>query len=98
MIYSSPISWSSASTPTPLELYPALAFDRLFHDDVGKADKSVLDAVIEDTRGLRGSVSKSDQQRLDEDLSSVREVEHRIDRAGQARRLRDWRAELTQTG
>ena len=45
MIYSSHISWSSPTTPTPLELYPALAFDRLFRDEVGRADKSVLDAV-----------------------------------------------------
>src|SRR5205085_3362737 len=87
-------SWSSASTPTPLELYPALAFDRLFRDDVGKADKSVLDAVLEDTRGLRNSVSKSDQRRLDEYLSSVREVESRIDRAGKDRRLQGWRPTL----
>src|SRR6185369_2394684 len=79
MIYSSHISWSSATTPTPLELYPALAFDRLFRDEVGRADKSVLDAVIEDARGLRGAVSKDDQRRLDEYLSSVREVEKRID-------------------
>ncbi|HEX5269930.1 MAG TPA: DUF1552 domain-containing protein, partial [Gemmataceae bacterium] len=43
MIYSSHISWSSATTPTPLELYPSLAFDRLFRDEVGKADRSVLD-------------------------------------------------------
>src|SRR5271163_52306 len=48
MIYSSHISWSSSTTPTPLEVYPALAFDRLFRDDVGRADRSVLDAVIED--------------------------------------------------
>src|SRR6516225_8579403 len=82
MIYSSHISWSSATTPTPLELYPALAFDRLFRDEVGKADRSVLDAVLEDARGLRNSVSKSDQRRLDEYLSSVREVEKRIDQAG----------------
>ena len=60
MIYSSHISWNSASTPTPLELYPALAFDRLFRDQTGKTDKSVLDAVIEDTRGLRNTVSQSD--------------------------------------
>ena len=46
MIYSSHISWSSPTTPTPLELYPALAFDRLFRDEVGQADKSVLDAVL----------------------------------------------------
>ena len=32
MLYSSHISWSSPTSPTPLELYPALAFDRLFKD------------------------------------------------------------------
>src|SRR5947209_17966036 len=42
MIYSSHISWSSATTPTPLELYPGLAFDHLFRDENGRADKSVL--------------------------------------------------------
>ncbi len=95
MIYSSHISWSSATTPTPLEVYPALAFDRLFRDEVGKADKSVLDAVIDDARGLRNSVSKSDQRRLDEYLSSVREVEQRIDQAGKAGRLQGWRPTLS---
>ncbi|HQR09428.1 MAG TPA: DUF1552 domain-containing protein [Gemmatales bacterium] len=95
MIYSSHISWSSPTTPTPLELYPALAFDRLFRDEVGKADKSVLDAVIEDTRGLRNSVSQSDRRRLDEYLSSVREVEQRIEDAGKAGRLQGWRPTLT---
>src|SRR5947208_852911 len=94
MIYSSHISWSSATTPTPLEVYPALAFDRLFRDDVSRADRSVLDAVIEDTRGLRNTVSRSDQRRLDEYLSSVREVESRIDRAGKDRRLQGWRPTL----
>jgi hypothetical protein len=94
MIYSSHISWSSPTTPTPLELYPALAFDRLFRDEVGRADKSVLDAVIEDTRGLRNTVSKSDQRRLDEYLSSVREVEQRIDQAGKGGRLQGWRPTL----
>jgi hypothetical protein len=94
MIYSSHISWSTPTTPTPLELYPALAFDRLFRDEVGKADRSVLDAVREDARGLRRAVSKSDQRRLDEYLSSVREVEQRIDRAGKAGRLQGWRPTL----
>src|SRR5882724_10631742 len=95
MIYSSHISWSSPTTPTPLELYPALAFDRLFRDEVGRADKSVLDAVLEDTRGLRNTVSKSDQHRLDEYLSSVREVEQRIEQAGKTGRLQGWRPTLT---
>jgi len=95
MIYSSHISWSSATTPTPLELYPALAFDRLFRDEVGRADKSVLDAVREDANGYKNGVSKSDQRRLDEYLTSVREVEQRIDQAGKAGRLQGWRPTLT---
>src|SRR6185437_16299265 len=66
MIYSSHISWSSPTTPTPLELYPSLAFDRLFRDDVGRADKSVLDAVREDATGFRNKVSPSDRGKLDE--------------------------------
>lgn len=95
MIYSSHISWSSPTTPTPLEIYPALAFDRLFRDNVSRTDRSVLDAVLEDTRGLRNSVSRSDQHRLDEYLSSVREVEQRIYRAGRAGRLQGWRPTRT---
>lgn len=94
MIYSSHISWSSATSPTPLEVYPALAFDHLFRDEVGRADKSVLDAVMEDAGGIRGKVSRPDQHRLDEYLASVREVEQRIDRAGKDRRLQGWRPTL----
>src|SRR4029077_9421416 len=94
MVYSSHISWSSATTPTPLELYPALAFDRLFRDEVGKADKSVLDAVREDATGYKNSVSKADQRRLDEYLNSVREVEQRIEDAGKNGRLQGWRPTL----
>ncbi|HMF17485.1 MAG TPA: DUF1552 domain-containing protein, partial [Gemmataceae bacterium] len=75
MVYSSHISWSSPTTPTPLEVFPARAFDRLFRDDVGRADRSVLDSVMEDTRGFLNQVSRADQRRLDEYLSSVREVE-----------------------
>jgi hypothetical protein len=94
MIYSSHISWSSPTTPTPLELYPALAFDRLFRDEPGRADKSVLDAVREDAAGFRNKVSQADRRRLDEYLSSVREVEEKISRAGQAGRLEGWRPTL----
>jgi hypothetical protein len=95
MIYSSHISWSSATTPTPLELYPALAFDRLFRDEVGKADRSVLDAVREDAAGYRNTVSLSDRHRLDEYLTSVREVERQIELAGKGGRLQGWRPTLS---
>ena len=94
MVYSSHISWSSPTTPTTLELYPALAFDRLFRDEPDRADRSVLDAVLEEATSLRGRISNSDQRRVDEYLSSVREVEQRIERAGQERRLQGWRPTL----
>ncbi len=66
----------------PLEIYPALAFDRLFKDEVQRGDRSVLDAVLEDATGLRRRLSTSDQRKLDEYLDSVRDVETRIANAG----------------
>lgn len=94
MIYSSHISWSSPTTPTPLELYPALAFDRLFKDEVQKGDKSVLDAVLADARDIRRQISTSDQRKLDEYLDSVRDVEQRIENAGKQGELQGWRPTL----
>lgn len=96
MLYSSHISWSSPTTPTPLELYPALAFDRLFKDDDQKSDKSVLDAVLVEAGSLRGKISRNDKVKLDEYLNSVREVEQRIGRAGKEGQLQGWRPTLTQ--
>ena len=61
MIYSSHISWSSPTTPTPLEVYPALAFDRLFRNEASPTDKSVLDAVIAEAAGLQNKISRSDR-------------------------------------
>jgi hypothetical protein len=94
MLYSSHISWSSPTTPTPLELYPALAFDRLFKDESSPADKSVLDAVLTDAQDLRRGISASDQRKLDEYLDSVREVEKRIENAGKRGELQGWRPTL----
>lgn len=94
MLYSSHISWTSPTTPTPLELYPALAFDRLFKDEVQKGDKSVLDAVLNDARSLRNQISTTDQRKLDEYLDSVRDVEQRIAGAGQRGELQGWRPTL----
>src|SRR3954466_7386922 len=64
MLYSSHISWSSPTTPTPLELYPSLAFDRLFKDGAERGDQSVLDAVLGDAQSLRRKLSTSDQHKL----------------------------------
>ncbi len=94
MLYSSHISWSSPTTPTPLELYPALAFDRLFKDETSKADQSVLDAVLTDAGRLRRDISTGDQRKLDEYLDSVRDVEQRIANAGKRGQLQGWRPTL----
>ena len=94
MLYSSHISWSSPTTPTPLEIYPALAFDRLFKDESAKGDESVLDAVLGDARNLRGKLGATDRRKLDEYLDSVREVEQRIEQSGKAGQLQGWRPAL----
>jgi hypothetical protein len=94
MLYSSHISWSSPTTPTPLELYPALAFDRLFKEGAGKEDESVLDAVIEDASDLRRRISVADRRKLDEYLDSVRDVEQRISDSGKRGELQGWKPTL----
>jgi Protein of unknown function (DUF1552) len=94
MLYSSHISWSSPTTPTPLELYPSLAFDRLFKDEVGRGDRSVLDAVLSDAKSFRLNISSSDQRKFDEYLDSVREIEQRIEQAGKRGSLEGWRPTL----
>ncbi|MFM8986359.1 MAG: DUF1552 domain-containing protein [Planctomycetia bacterium] len=94
MLYSSHISWSSPTTPTPLELYPALAFDRLFKDGAQKGDESVLDAVIEDAGDLRRRIAATDRRKLDEYLDSVRDVEQRIEDAGKRGELPGWKPTL----
>src|SRR3954449_13031017 len=96
MLYSSHISWSSPTTPTPLELYPALAFDRLFKDEVRQGDASVLDSVLADAQDVRRVVSLADRRKLDEYLDSVRDVEQRLERAGRRGELQGWRPTLDQ--
>src|SRR6187401_2086940 len=95
ILYSSHISWTSPTTPTPLEIYPALAFDRLFKDEVQRGDKSVLDAVLADAHDFRRHISTGDQHKLDEYLESVRDVEQRIANAGQKGELQGWRPTLS---
>lgn len=96
MLYSSHISWNSPTTPTPLEVYPALAFDRLFKDSTEAGDKSVLDAVLSDAGDLRQKIGTADKRKLDEYLDSVREVERRIESAGQRGELQGWRPTLAE--
>lgn len=84
MAYSSHISWQNATSPVPMEVYPALAFDSLFDNRSSRRNESVLDRVQEHAQSLSRRVSGADRGKLDEYLTSVREVEKRIEIARDA--------------
>ena len=79
LAYSSHISWQSATSPVPMEEYPSLAFDSLFDNRGGRRTRSILDRVKEQSESLQRRVSASDKSKIDEYLTSVREVEKRLD-------------------
>ena len=92
--YSSNLSWRGESTPNAKETDPKAVFERLFggHDPKELAaarakrelyNKSVLDFVTEDAKQLNKTLGQGDQRKLDEYLTSVREVEQRIEKARQ---------------
>lgn len=78
--YSSHISWQSADSPVPNEMYPSLAFDSLFENGGRLRNTSVLDRVKEHAAALSAKVSSTDKLKLEEYLASVREVERGIER------------------
>jgi hypothetical protein len=80
MAYSSHISWQSPDSPVPMEVYPSLAFDSLFENRGSKRTQSILDRVKDDAASLNRKISSEDSRKLDEFLTSVREVEKRVDR------------------
>jgi hypothetical protein len=98
------LSWSSESTPVAPESNPRLVFERLF--GTGKAgerqrnydlrlarQKSILDFVMDDAKTLHRQLGRNDQQKLDEYLTGVRDIEKRIERAERFRDLPDPKAE-----
>ena len=81
MAYSSHISWRTAESPVPVEVYPSLAFDNLFENRGSLRNISILDRAKDRAEALSRTVSSSDKAKLDEYLTSVREVEVRAKRA-----------------
>ena len=79
MAYSSHISWQTPESPVPVEVYPSLAFDNLFENRGSLRNISILDRVKDSAQDLTRRVSSSDKAKLDEYLTSVREVEKRVD-------------------
>jgi hypothetical protein len=70
-----------------MEVYPSLAFDCLFDNKGNQRDQSVLDRVMDQAATLSREVSSTDKTKLDEYLTSVREIEVRAQnmRAAKAR-------------
>ena len=87
-VYSSTMSWRSATQPLPKEVNPKLVFERLFAStpDANRAKrdarrKSILDFVSQDSKDLTGRLGRNDVRKLDEYFSAIRDIELRIERA-----------------
>lgn len=86
------LSWASPTTPMAPEANPRLVFERLFGAGAPEerqknfrlrqaTQRSLLDFVLDDARSLQRQLGRNDQQKLDEYLTSLREIEQRIQRA-----------------
>jgi len=94
LAYSSHISWQSPDSPVPNEIYPSLAFDMLFENRGSLLNLSILDRVKERAERLSRKISSSDNAKLDEFMTSVREVEKRVDGMRKAKDKADGLARL----
>jgi hypothetical protein len=91
--YSSHISWHTPESPVPNEVYPSLAFDSLFENRGALRNVSILDRVRDRVAALSTKVSSTDKAKLDEYLTSVREVERRVERMRADKSRAEERAE-----
>ncbi len=93
-IYPRNISWSGPKTVLPKLTNPQLVYERLFgglNSKLSKQEaarrriyrKSVLDHVLDDAKRLHAKLGMTDRLKLDEYMSSVREVEKRLDKLDQ---------------
>jgi hypothetical protein len=90
-IYSNNASWKNATTPAIKEVNPRIVFDRLFGSarqsshDAEKRDqqetynRSILDYTRESLSRINRQLGASDRLRVDEYLTSIREIERRLD-------------------
>src|SRR5437867_654536 len=90
--YTNSISWSSPSTPLPMELNPQVTFERMFGDGSTieeraarrQRNRSILDSLTGSLSRLRKDFSPSDRVRLDDHTENVREIERRLEIAMKA--------------
>jgi hypothetical protein len=91
-VYSNNISWRSATTPSSPEVDPRAVFETLFGAEdpdpavriaTRRRDSSILDWVLGETHSLETELGAADRNKLDEYLTSVREIELRIQNSSQ---------------
>lgn len=88
-VYQNNLSWSSPTTPLPSEAHPRIVFERMFGEGGSAEDRrqalkrkaSLLDWVVEDTQRLQSHLGPEDRAKVDQYLTSIREVERRIQMA-----------------
>jgi hypothetical protein len=89
--YSSTLSFRDATSPLPMEFNPRKVFIQLFgegdnnqeRDAISRQNISLLDRINDRTRALQRDLDPGDRIVLDSYLSTVREIERRIERATQ---------------
>ena len=87
--YMNTISWSSPTTPLPMETNPRAAFERIFGEAGTSGERlarvrkqrSILDSISEEANDLERGLGSRDRARLSDYLDNVREIERRIQRA-----------------
>src|SRR6202451_117719 len=84
--YLNTISWSTPSTPLPMEINPRAVFERLFGAAGTSADRqarsakerSILDSVVDEANGVGRGLGARDRGRMNDYLDNLREIERRI--------------------
>jgi hypothetical protein len=89
--YAYNVSWKTETQPLPPISDPRNLFERLFGNDIVESPeahmrrlamrRSILDQVIGDTHKLEATLGGSDRRKLDEYLTSVREIEQQVQHA-----------------
>jgi hypothetical protein len=95
-VYANTISWSSPTTPLPMERDPRVVFERLFGDGATPEERlrrrqtngSILDSILDKVRDLERDLGPSDRARLSDFTENVREIERRIQMAEEHNQLR----------
>ena len=87
-------TWSSPTTPVPPEVFPKSAFNRLFDTTGLIRDRSVLDFVHEQAKSLQKNLDYRDSHKLQEYMTSIREIEKRIEFATSDKPKQGWQPSL----